>query len=62
MLELFDRVKTKNMDGKYNDVAGTIIEINGYMDYHQVYTVKYDVPFGSITKGMYKACDLIKIE
>lgn len=56
---LSDKVKTQNMDGKYNNTPGTVIEIFKDMDIETVYMVKYDIPFGSNTKGMYRESDLI---
>lgn len=55
---LFDKVKTKNMDGQYNNITGTVVQIFD-IDVGPVYTVKYDKPFGSITKGIFKESDLI---
>lgn len=57
---LFDKVETQNMDGKYNNVSGTIIQIYPNMDIDPVYVVEYDTPFGSCTKGMFKESDLSK--
>ena len=55
---LNDKVITQNMDGKYNNVSGTIIKFHPDIDIEPVYTVKYDDPFGSCTKGMFKESDL----
>lgn len=56
--KLFDKVLTQNMDGKYNNAPGTVIKIHSDLDIEPVYTVEYDSPFGSITKGMFKESDL----
>ena len=56
--KLFDKVKTQNMDGRYNNVPGTVVKIHSDFDVEPVYTVEYDVSFGSITKGMFKESDL----
>lgn len=53
-----DKVRTVNMDGKYNNALGTVIEVFTDMDIETVYMVEYDTPFGSCTKGMYKESDL----
>jgi len=58
MFDINDRVVTQNMDGKYNNVLGIIIMIHPNMDIEMVYTVEYDIPFGSCTKGMFKESDL----
>lgn len=55
---LFDKVITQNMDGRYNNVQGTIICVHPDFDIEPVYTVEYDNPIGSITRGMYKESDL----
>ena len=55
---LNDKVITQNMDGRYNNVSGTIIKLHPDMDIEPVYTVEYDIPFGSCTKGMFKESDL----
>jgi hypothetical protein len=49
------------MDGKYNNVSGTVIMIHPNIDIEMVYTVAYDIPFGSCTKGMFKESDLNSI-
>lgn len=59
---MFDKVVTQNMDGRYNNRPGTIIEISPDYDVETVYLVKYDSPFGSNTKGMFKESDLKLIE
>lgn len=56
--KLFDKVLTQNMDGKYNNVPGTVIKIHPDLDIEPVYTVEYDSPLGSITGGMFKESDL----
>lgn len=53
-----DKVKTKNMDGRYKNVLGVVTETFLNYDVEPVYMVVYDVPFGSCTKGMYKESDL----
>ena len=58
MFNINDKVITQNMDGKYNNVSGTVIMIHSDMDIERVYSVEYDVPFGSCTKGMFKESDL----
>ena len=61
---LNDKVKTQNMDGKYNNRSGKVIEIftdsNSVWNINNepVYMVEYDIPFGSNTKGMFKESDL----
>lgn len=55
---LFDKVTTQNMDGKYNNVPGKIIKVHTDVAFEPVYTVEYDIPIGSITKGMFKESDL----
>lgn len=55
---LNDKVLTQNMDGKYNNVPGTIIELHPDIDIEPVYIVKYDIPFGSNIEGMFKESDL----
>lgn len=59
---LSEKVLTQNMDGKYNNVSGTIVELFPNIDIEPVYMVEYDVPFGSHTKGMYKEFDLEPIK
>lgn len=61
MFNLKDKVKTQNMDGKYNNVNGEIIEIFLDVDIESVYMIKYDIPFGSCVKGMFKESDLLKV-
>lgn len=56
--KLFDKVTTQNMDGKYNNVLGKVIKVHTDMADEPVYTVEYDVPIGSITRGMFKESDL----
>lgn len=56
--KLNDKVRTQNMDGQYNNVRGTIIEVHSNLDIESVYTISYDIPFGSNTKGMFKESDL----
>lgn len=51
---MFDKVITQNMNERYNNTPGTIIEIFPDYDLEPVYLVKYDTPFGSNTKGMFK--------
>jgi hypothetical protein len=58
MYNITDKVVTKNMDGKYNNVSGKVIMIHPNIDIEMVYTVEYDIPFGSCTKGMFKESDL----
>lgn len=53
-----DKVRTQNMDGKYNNVTGKVIMIHPDIDIEMVYTVEYDISFGSCTKGMFKESDL----
>lgn len=60
-MKLFDRVVTQNMDGRYNNVQGTIVEIHNDLDAETVYSVQYDNPIGSITRGMFKRSDLKQI-
>ena len=55
---MFDKVVTQYMDGRYNNRPGTIIEIFPDYDVEPVDLVKYDAPFGSNTKGMFKESDL----
>lgn len=61
MFNINDKVITKNMDGKYNNVSGTVIMIHPDIDIEMVYTVEYDVPFGSCVKGMFKESDLMEV-
>lgn len=55
---LFDNVRTQNMDGKYNNVTDKVVMVHPNIDIEPVYTIEYDNPFGSITKGMFKESDL----
>ena len=55
---MLDRVTTQNMDGRHNNVPGTIIEVFPDYDMEPVYLVEYDTPFGSNTKGMFKESHL----
>lgn len=55
---LGDKVLTQNMDGKYNNITGTVVELYPNIDIEPVYTIEYDVPFGSCTKGMFRESDL----
>jgi hypothetical protein len=57
-LDVNDKVITQNMDGKYNNVSGTVKVIYPNIDTEIVYLVSYDVPFGSCTEGMFKESDL----
>lgn len=50
----FDKVVIQNFDERYNNRVGTIIEAFPDCDIEPVYLVKYDLPFGSNTKGMFK--------
>jgi hypothetical protein len=45
MFNINDKVVTKNMDGKYNNVSGTVIMIHPNIDIEMVYTVEYNIPF-----------------
>lgn len=57
---LFDKVKTKNIDGKYNNTSGKVVKIYPNIDVEPVYMIEYDVPFGCCTQGMFKESELIK--
>lgn len=57
-----EKVKTQNMDGKYNGVSGIIADVFKDIDVIPVYMVKYDMPFGSCIQGMFRECDLITNE
>lgn len=50
----FDKVVIQNFDERYNNKAGVIIEVFPDYDIEPVYLVKYDLPFGNNTKGMFK--------
>jgi hypothetical protein len=56
---LNDKVKTQNMDGKYNNRDGKITELFPNIDIEPVYMVEFDIPYGSNTKGMFMESDLI---
>jgi hypothetical protein len=55
---LYDKVRTQNMDGKYNNVLGTIIKIHPDIDVEPVYTVIYDIPLDDFIGGVFKESDL----
>lgn len=50
----FDKVVVQNFDERYNNKVGAIIEVFPDYDIEPVYLVKYDLPLGSNTKGMFK--------
>lgn len=45
-------------EGQYNNAVGSIINIYGDMDIETVYMIKYNVPFGSCVKGMFKESEI----
>ena len=61
---LNDKVKTQNMDDRYNNRNGKVVEIFPNLrspwnvNNEPVYMVEYDVPFGNDTQGMFKESDL----
>lgn len=59
---LFNKVKITNNHSRYNNTTGEIVMIHPNIDSEPVYTIKYDKPFGSCTKGMFKESEMILIE
>ena len=62
---LFNKVRVKT--GKYSNAVGEIVMIHPNDEWKEevnsepMYTVKYDIPFGSCTKGMFEESNLERV-